>query len=488
MNIKVNLNIQPKNGTVVVFRSPENSSQVTGLIVHYKSSDSSDAYQEFSFADAHGVDVKNIDNLFNKGAVVKVILDVTSSRAFIQNADTNSYLNRKLSSFADICTGEASGSTITINDSSNRELQGLTLKGKNLLRPSDLTYLTTNGALTEEKTDTGLILTNTRDTDDFRLYRWLPISALDGKTITFSAKVKRSDGASSNILIGYGNADGSIRHSYGDFVSRNNDKPVFTYKVDSKLDLAKDCEYLIFWFYARNGTVEYYDIQIEIGSTATPYVPYFSGGDVTVKVMGKNILNFDEALKDAICTKDGDIYTISNIGNGNRFANKIKVFIPAGTKVRINAELVETTTSLGYPLQYVVHYEDGTPSEISYYNHGNIWTPSKNVIDLQPYIDWNDVNCYTKIRNPQLEFGSVATEYEPYIEPQTLVVSVPNGLGADGFVCKDFAQLHTYKPNTTITNNVGAVMSVGYIADAKAYIDNKFTELKNAILSAGANS
>ena len=35
--------------------------------------------------------------------------------------------------------------------------------------------------------------------------------------------------------------------------------------------------------------------------------------------------------------------------------------------------------------------------------------------------------------------------------------------------------LHTYKPNTTITSNAG--MKVEYVADTKAYIDNKFNEL-----------
>ncbi len=485
MNIIVDLEAGTiKDGTEVVFRSPVDCSQVTGLKVYHDNG----IVDEFMFADAHGNNVGDIDHLFAENVAVKVILDVTTGMAFVQNADTNAYLEGRFDQLADSIVNEASGSIITLKDSSNRELQGLKLKGKNLLRPSDLTYLTTNGALTEEKTDTGLILTNTRDTKDFRLYRWLPISALDGKTITFSAKVKRADGASSDMLFGYGSADGAIRNSYSGNSLRDKNDIVFTYKVDSTLELAKDCEYLIFWFYAQSGTVEFYDIQIEIGSTATPYVPYFSGEGVTVKVMGKNILNFDEALN-ANCTKDGDIYTIVNNGNGRRFGNTIKVFIPAGSKLRINCEIVETnTTTSGLPLQYSVKYEDGGSAEIYYTNHNSVWIPTKTVIGLQPYIDFRDENGYTKIRNSQLEFGEVVTAYEPYIEPQTLVVSVPDGLSAgEQFEVDDFAQLHTYKPNTTITNDVGAIMEVEYVADTKAYIDNKFTELQNAILASGAN-
>lgn len=50
-----------------------------------------------------------------------------------------------------------------------------------------------------------------------------------------------------------------------------------------------------------------------------------------------------------------------------------------------------------------------------------------------------------------------------------------------------FKALHTNKPNTTVYNDAGAHMEMEYIVDTKTYIDNKFTELQNAILSAGAN-
>lgn len=50
-----------------------------------------------------------------------------------------------------------------------------------------------------------------------------------------------------------------------------------------------------------------------------------------------------------------------------------------------------------------------------------------------------------------------------------------------------FKALHTNKPNTTVYNDAGAHMEMEYIADTKLYIDNKFTLLQNAILSAGAN-
>ena len=77
------------DGTEVVFRSPVDCSQVTGLVVYYNGGN-----KEFAFADAHGNNVGDIDHLFAENVVVKVILDVTHAMAFVQNADTNAYIER----------------------------------------------------------------------------------------------------------------------------------------------------------------------------------------------------------------------------------------------------------------------------------------------------------------------------------------------------------------------------------------------------------
>lgn len=47
--------------------------------------------------------------------------------------------------------------------------------------------------------------------------------------------------------------------------------------------------------------------------------------------------------------------------------------------------------------------------------------------------------------------------------------------------------LTSYYPNTTITTDQGVTMEVEYVADTKNYIDNKFDELKTALLATGAN-
>ena len=93
MNIRVDLNYPIKDGTEVVFRSPVDCSQVTGLKVYYRDNLETGA-KEFVFADAHGNNVSDIPHLFAENVAVKVILDVTTGMAFVQNADTNAYIER----------------------------------------------------------------------------------------------------------------------------------------------------------------------------------------------------------------------------------------------------------------------------------------------------------------------------------------------------------------------------------------------------------
>lgn len=53
------------------------------------------------------------------------------------------------------------------------------------------------------------------------------------------------------------------------------------------------------------------------------------------------------------------------------------------------------------------------------------------------------------------------------------ILATPIETPLDSELKTAFAQLHTYKPNTTITNDTGAYMAAEYVADTKNYIDNK---------------
>lgn len=123
MNIRVDLNTPINDGTEVVFRSPVDCSQVTGLIVYYDGGS-----QEFMFADAHGNNVGDIDHLFAEDVAVKVILDVTKGMAFVQNADTNAYLEGRFAELPGRVTEEG-GVILTDCDSKHRAAKGAVSTG-----------------------------------------------------------------------------------------------------------------------------------------------------------------------------------------------------------------------------------------------------------------------------------------------------------------------------------------------------------------------
>lgn len=88
----------------------------------------------------------------------------------------------------------------------------------------------------------------------------------------------------------------------------------------------------------------------------------------------------------------------------------------------------------------------------------------------------------TKIENIQIEISDAATGYEEY-KNQSINLTLP----LTDEQKEEFKTLQTYKPVTTILNDKNIEITVDYEVDTKAYIDNKFNELKNAIIEIGGN-
>ena len=93
-NIRVDLDTPVLNGQAVTFKSPADCSDITGLIIYYPEGDTTTS-KTFKFVDAHGVDVgSGTFSLFAADALVKVILDTDEGKAYVQNADTNAYIEK----------------------------------------------------------------------------------------------------------------------------------------------------------------------------------------------------------------------------------------------------------------------------------------------------------------------------------------------------------------------------------------------------------
>ena len=86
-NIRVDLNHAPLDGEAVTFKAPCDASNITGLVIYYDGES-----KVFTLTDANGGDIGVLDNIFSEGAIVKAILDTEGNKAFVQNPNTNTYL------------------------------------------------------------------------------------------------------------------------------------------------------------------------------------------------------------------------------------------------------------------------------------------------------------------------------------------------------------------------------------------------------------
>ena len=99
------------DGMPVTFKAPCDCTAVDGLTVAYGTMS-----QNFGFRDAHGNDLAGIGNLFAEGAYVKAIQNTVNGYAYIQNADTNKYLEDKFAGKADLQNGKVPTSQLPAMD------------------------------------------------------------------------------------------------------------------------------------------------------------------------------------------------------------------------------------------------------------------------------------------------------------------------------------------------------------------------------------
>ena len=121
-NIRVDLPIPIYDGMSVTFKAPADCSDITGLRIYYPTSETLTTSQDFTLADANRNDVGNINNLFTANAMVKVVLDTDEHMAFIQNADTNAYLEGRFNEYLPLTGGTMTGGQVYFNNGYGRVL------------------------------------------------------------------------------------------------------------------------------------------------------------------------------------------------------------------------------------------------------------------------------------------------------------------------------------------------------------------------------
>lgn len=186
------------------------------------------------------------------------------------------------------------------------------------------------------------------------------------------------------------------------------------------------------------------NIQIELGTTATAYVPYVvDDTEITVKSCGKNL--FDGVL---LNTTTGLAY------------RRIEMYFVAGVyTISFSNQVYWQSSNTGYNGKQINHWFTFTIADSGIY-----WMQFRMAESNST--PWDESTLI------QVERGTVVTAYEPYFEYEVTRT------------LQDGVELLSVAPNMTIrAKNAGVVIEVNYNKDSNIVIE----KLTQAIISLGGN-
>ena len=245
-------------------------------------------------------------------------------------------------------------------------------------------------------------------------------------------------------------------------------------KEEGKLELLRDSEYMNAQVSGTAIAVnDVSPIEHNVGCYLTSdTITDFSG--VEVKRYGKNLLN-------------NDIYDFSNenwVTNHEDVSTKKRFYFPelvTGQTYTFSFEAFEILENNGYLRLYEINNEGVTTNLCNFMVGGNKINYTSKYFTVKEgcsyylfgWFQWATSgmlvdNEFKTIGNFQLELGSTATAYEPYIEPTTYTAY------SEGRV----EGIKSLSPSMTLlTNNSGVVINANYLRDIDTYIDNLITDV-----------
>lgn len=241
-----------------------------------------------------------------------------------------------------------------------------------------------------------------------------------------------------------------------------------------------------------------YKVQLEEGTTATPYAPYVEDvSSVKVKAFGKNLLDIHNRTKGTLQYGDN---TLQRVLETDKYYVGLTRNNYGYPKYVTSAEYVDgvwriSNSAGGYGVAFPVEVKPNTNYFVSISNNyvnvgfydkdgnflsywytdkyetdGDYFTTPANCAIMTVCLTPSSVNTINEFSNVQLEVGTAATEYEPYKEPVTYAQGEP---------------INSIYPCTTLmTDTAGAVMDVEYNRDANKVVNELAARL--AALEAAA--
>ena len=178
------------------------------------------------------------------------------------------------------------------------------------------------------------------------------------------------------------------------------------------------------------------NIQLELGSEATPYVPY--GYEIPVVNQGKNLFDFKTIYSDTSKFKIDGNSVYGNIG----YMHSVKIQLhnlglSIGDTFCFSAIIQNTDSRIKGRVEAVIngksirsHNEESTTPYLS--------SIVASVETTDDFIRFTYAyGSFVFVSNIQLELGSEATEYEPYRDPIMTPIYLPEPLYKNDYIHKD---------------------------------------------------
>lgn len=357
--------------------------------------------------------------------------------------------------FAPVIKQNLKGKMITANDVSavEHDLKVSVIKLKNHFDVTKVTERDNDNAKVEIKSDNTLSITPKEANKLIIL----------GKLTDICPAIKGGDTV--DLFYKSSASNNSLGLQYTDGTDLNGGKVIFTAGASKNTiaTLPEDIDE-IYVFYAGLGDVTNRTLsEITLTNGATE-----DASDVNVKRYGKNLADLTKGLNACLKLNADGSYIMERTSSG-RFSASIPLYIPKNTVIAISAKILKDTAGTNVGIEFTKF--DGAKS----YGNINVSTGqglvnsgSKDIISFKLFLEATvQVGQYVQFRDFQVEINTTPTEYEPY----NLQTAMAN---SDGTV----NGLTSLSPNMTLLTEDNVDLVCEYMADTKAYVDNKIAAIK----------
>ena len=360
--------------------------------------------------------------------------------------------------FASIIKGEISGSIVAADDVSPVEhTLSVKAQSKNLFNDTD--DFIKNGTAAYTYGDGILNISGSY------VNKWMRLE--EGKTYTFSAVSTRTGNSGGGIYIRLYEED-KVNYKLGVYDTINL-SPVCTFTT------VKGYPWVRFTFYGSSQNIAeesatYSNIQLEEGTEATAFEPYFDPSVATVHQYGKNLIQYPFSYSTR--TINGVTFTPKTDGSV-----KVSGTATANTYFALNGGFSADAAPIPCTLKPGVEYTITDAMVFLYSADGETTAFNEGSFTMPEGYDYYGIFVYVpaettvaETRRPQLELGSHSTDFEPY-------TSSSYGISADGTVdgvgsmapCMTFA-----------TDRNGMLLKVEYNRDTNKVIEELLNHVSPA--------